>query len=81
MKSHQLSDGDELDRIVHEYYGELSGALELVLRANWDVLFAFDNLGRFTFDQFEAEKKPILSLNLPDIERPTEIKKTPRIFD
>ncbi len=81
MKSHQLSDGDELDRIVHEYYGELSGALELVLRANWDVLFAFDNLGRFTFEQFTSEKKPILNLILPDIERPTEIKKTPRLFD
>ena len=81
MKIHQLSDGDEIDQIVYDPYGDLPGAIEIVLRANWDVLSAFDDLGRFSFDQFAKGEKPILKLILPDISRPTEVKTTPRIFD
>lgn len=75
MRSRQLNDDDELDLICWEEYGDLPGALEAVIRANWDKLHLFDNLGRvhsLTAPEF---------ISLPDLKRPTEITRTVRIFD
>ena len=75
MKRYQLRDGDELDQIVYQQYGELPGALEAVLRANWAQLHLWNNLGRvFPLNNPEF-------IILPELKRPTELTKTARIFD
>ena len=75
MNQYQLRDGDEIDRIAFDEYGELPGSVEAILRANWDILPLIDNLGRVG-----SLTKPTM-LNLPNLKRPTEITKTLRIFD
>ncbi len=83
MRFRELKDGDEIDLITWQEYGDLPGALEAVLRANWDILRYFDNIGQIHFDK-GPDGKPIqirLSIALPDLPRPTETTKTVRIFD
>ncbi|MDQ3235522.1 MAG: tail protein X [Pseudobdellovibrionaceae bacterium] len=75
MRNYQLSDDEELDLICWNEYGDLPGAVEAVLRANWDQLHLFDPLGRVL-----PLKKPE-SIILPDLKRPTETTRTVRIFD
>lgn len=75
MRDYPLTEGDELDLICWNEYGDLPGALEAVLRANWDKLDLFDNLGIVL-----PLKKPEIIV-LPDLARPTETTKTVRIFD
>jgi phage tail protein X len=70
-----LHDGEELDRICWDEYGELPGSVEAVLRANWDRLDLFDNLGRITPLAFPT------TIFLPDLARPTDTTQSVRIFD
>ncbi len=75
MADWQLKDGDEIDLICWKYYGDLPGALEAVLRANWDQLFLMDDLGTV---------KPLSQpafLTLPDLRRPTAVTGSIRIFE
>ncbi len=75
MNQYPLRDGDEIDRIAFEQYGELPGAVEALLRANWDLLPYIDNLGRVG-----PMPRPLM-LKLPDLKKPTEITQTVRLFD
>ena len=75
MNQYPLRDGDEIDRIAFEQYGELPGAVEAILRANWELLPYIDNLGRVG-----PLTKPLM-LNLPELSRPTETTATLRLFD
>ncbi|HYX32204.1 MAG TPA: tail protein X [Oligoflexus sp.] len=75
MRNHQLNDDEELDQICWNEYGDLPGAVEAVLKTNWDRLHLFDGLGRvlpLTRPEF---------ITLPDLKRPTETTRTVRIFD
>jgi phage tail protein X len=75
MAEWQLRDGDEIDLICWKYYGDLPGALEAVLRANWDSLHLIDDLGTV---------KPLFKMafiNLPDLKRPTTVSKSIRMFE
>ncbi|WP_141732446.1 tail protein X [Oligoflexus tunisiensis] len=75
MAEWQLKDGDELDLICWKYYGDLPGALEAVLRANWEKLHLFDDLG-------EAKSLPTAAfITLPDLKRPTAVTNSIRIFE
>jgi phage tail protein X len=75
MRLHQLSDGEELDEICWKEYGDLPGALEAVLRANWGKLHLFDKLGKVI-----SLSKPE-TIVLPELRRPTSTTRTTRIFD
>jgi phage tail protein X len=72
---YQLKEGDELDAICHRHYGELPGALEAVLRANWDLLNMFDDHGKV-----RKLSKPSV-LILPELKRPTTITNSIRVFE
>lgn len=73
--SHELQDGDELDRICFDHYGFTEGVVELVMRANHSVLHLFDNLGRVS----QLDQR--VSIVLPDIQKPVSIDRVNRIFD
>jgi phage tail protein X len=75
MAEWQLRDGDELDHICWKHYGDLPGALEAVLRANWASLGFFDDLGRVLL-----LSKPI-AITLPELKRPTSITNSIRVFE
>ncbi|MDQ3235673.1 MAG: tail protein X [Pseudobdellovibrionaceae bacterium] len=75
MRLHELKDGEEIDLICWKEYGDLPGALEAVLRANWGKLHLFDKLGKAY-----PLKKPE-TIMLPELRRPTSTTKTTRIFD
>jgi phage tail protein X len=75
MAEWQLKDGDELDLICWKHYGDLPGALEAVLRANWEKLHLFDDLGK---------AKPLSTaafITLPELKRPTAVTNSIRIFE
>jgi hypothetical protein len=87
MRSVQLRDGDDLDEICWREYGDLPGALEAVIAANREVLsmVLIDEKGKASplvdnFGRVGMLTKPEFIL-LPDLERPTDITKSERIFD
>lgn len=73
--SHELQEGDELDRICFDHYGFAEGAIEIVMRANHELLYLFDNLGRVS----QLDQR--VSIVLPDILKPVSTEKLNRIFD
>jgi phage tail protein X len=75
MAEWQLRDGDELDRICWKHYGDLPGALEALLRANWERLHLFDDLGTV------KELTKVAFIILPDLKRPTNISNSIRLFE
>ncbi len=75
MAEYLLKEGDELDQICWNYYGDLPGSLEAVLRANWALLVYFDDLGRVL-----PLSKPIV-ITLPELKRPTSITNSIRVFE
>ncbi len=75
MAEWQLREGDELDHICWIHYGDLPGALEGVLRANWSNLGFFDDLGRV-----RSLSNPV-SITLPELKRPTTVTSSIRIFE
>jgi hypothetical protein len=75
MAEYQLREGDELDLICWQVYGDLPGALEAVLRTNWTKLYLFDDLG--TVKSLSRQEFIIL----PELKRPTTITSSTRIFD
>ncbi len=75
MAEWQLRDGDAIDHICWKHYGDLPGALEAVLRANWERLHLFDDLGEVKLLQSVA------FMNLPDLKRPTNISNSIRLFE
>jgi phage tail protein X len=75
MAIYQLHEGDELDFICWQQYGDLPGALEAVLRSNWEKLHLFDELGRV------RNLSKMESITLPELKRPTSITGTIRMFD
>ncbi|WP_141735881.1 tail protein X [Oligoflexus tunisiensis] len=87
MRSVQLKDGDDLDEICWREYGELPGALEAVIAANREILsmVLVDDKGKATplvdnFGRVSMLTKPEFIV-LQDLQRPTEITKSERIFD
>jgi phage tail protein X len=87
MRSVQLKDLDDLDEICWREYGDLPGALEAVIAANREILSTVlvDAQGKATplldnFGRVGMLTKPEF-LILPDLQRPTEITKSERIFD
>ncbi len=75
MAEYLLKEGDELDQICWNYYGNLPGALEALLRANWAFLGFFDDRGKVL-----PLSKPI-AITLPELKRPTSITNSIRIFE
>jgi phage tail protein X len=75
MAEHLLKEGDELDQICWNHYGDLPGALEAVLRANWSLLGFFDDLGKVL-----PLSKPV-AITLPELKRPTNVTGSIRIFE
>ncbi len=75
MAEWQLRDGDEIDFICWKFYGDLPGALEAVLRANWERLYLIDDLG-----MVKPLSKPAVII-LPDLKRPTTITQSIRLFE
>ncbi|MDQ3234394.1 MAG: tail protein X [Pseudobdellovibrionaceae bacterium] len=75
MADWQLKDGDEIDLICWKYYGDLPGALEAILRANWKILHLIDDLGAVM-----PLTEPAF-LTLPDLKRPTAVTGSIRIFE
>ncbi len=75
MAEWQLRDGDAIDHICWKHYGDLPGALEAVLRANWERLHLFDDLGTVKPLQNKA------FISLPDLKRPTNISNSIRLFE
>ena len=73
-KIHALSEGDELDIICIEHYGFAAGAVEIVLRENIEKVFLFDNLGRV------LRLGSPQSIVLPDIQKPSMVMETVRLF-
>lgn len=85
MRSWQLKDYEELDDICYQVYGDLAGALEAVIEANREKLVQVDDEGKpfsivNNLGVIGELSKPEF-INLPDLQRPTEITKTERIFD
>jgi phage tail protein X len=72
---YKSKDGDEIDRICWDFYHFTSGAVEGVLKANQDL-----GDGRSL-----ADMGPILpaglSITLPDLQKPTVVKKIVRLTD
>jgi phage tail protein X len=75
MAEWQLRDGDAIDHICWKYYGDLPGALEAVLRANWERLHLIDDLGTV-----KPLPKPAF-IALPDLKRPTTVTQSIRLFE
>jgi phage tail protein X len=75
MAEYLLKEGDELDQICWNHYGDLPGALEAVLRANWSLLSFFDDVGRVL-----PLSKPI-TIALPELKRPTNVTSSIRVFE
>ena len=73
-KTYPLKEGEEIDIICLENYGFSSGSVEAVLKANIEKIPLFDNLGRV------LPMRSPESIVLPDIEKPSPIVRTRRLF-
>ena len=75
MVRYLLKEGDHLDLVVFNHYGQVEGAVQAVMELNAKILHLFDNKGKFR----TAEN--LVYLLLPKIAKPIRIQKTIRIFD
>jgi len=73
-KTYDLKEGEEIDIICLEQYGFSRGAVEAVLMANIEKISLFDNLGHV------LPMRSPQSILLPDIEKPSPIERTRRLF-